>query len=291
VDDGSSDHTKAVCASFGSLTVRYVLQAHAGGTQAKSTGARAGQGEVFLFLDDDITVVPQFIESLVEEHSKFNRLIVAGTLHQVTDDETLLRALPSVASTAATGSGPDGSSVNVPFTHCFGGCFSIRRSDYFSLGMLQDPAPGFWPNWEDIDFAYRAHQQGFQFRQVPGTLAYHWDYAFGDLEAYSRRSERAARTAVLLFQKHPGLQRQIPMFRDKEPISLSTDSPGLLVRKLLRGLVSSPPYVFAMQRLRQVLEKHRPGSFLLVLLYRWIVSAHVYRGYRQGLRDLAEANA
>jgi glycosyltransferase involved in cell wall biosynthesis len=289
VDDGSSDNTKEVCESFDTLSLHYVLQDHAGGTQAKNTGALASRGDLLVFLDDDITVVPQFIRCLVEEHLKCNRLIVVGTLHPVTTNNDSPHSLPPGSFTAEDDSSLNRTSVAIPFTDCLGGFFSVRHSDFLELGMLQDPAPGFWPNWEDVDLAYRALLKGFHFRRSVGAVGYHWDHVLRDLRTRCDREERAARAAVKLFQRHPDLQYQIPMFRDKGPISFSADPSDLIVRKAMRSLVSSPPCVFAMRRLAHLFEIHRPNSRLLVLLHRWLVSAHIYKGYRQGLHELAEA--
>jgi len=46
-----------------------------------------------------------------------------------------------------------------------------------------------------------------------------------------------------------------------------------------------------MRWLTRVLEKHRPDSFMLALLYRWLISAYIYRGYRRGLREVAAKTA
>jgi hypothetical protein len=153
--------------------------------------------------------------------------------------------------------------------------------------MLQDIAPGFWPNWEDVEFAYRASQKGFHFRRSLGAVGYHRDHVLADLKTTLNRWERAAYAAVILFQKHPALENEIPLFVDKGPISLSIDPPRLVVRKCLRSLASSPPLVFVMQNLAQVLEKHRPDSQLSVLLHRWLISAYARKGYRRGLLELS----
>lgn len=282
VDDGSSDNTQEVCERNYSFKLHYRPQAHAGGTQAKNTGALTSQGDMLVFLDDDITVVPQFIECLVREHQSGTRLIVIGTLHSMTDT----RGLPVRMARKSEDHNVNCSSIEIPFTDCWGGFFSIRRDEYLELGMLQDPAPGFWPNWEDVDLAYRAYRQGFQFRQSLEAVGYHWDHALYDLDTFCRREERAAYAAVLLFHKHPELSSLIPMFRDKRAISLSTDPPGLILRKVLRSLSSCSPSVWFFQRLAHALGKFSPRSILLVLLYRWLVSAYIYKGYRQGLREL-----
>jgi hypothetical protein len=46
--------------------------------------------------------------------------------------------------------------------------------------------------------------------------------------------------------------------------------------------------LWTMKRLARLLERKAPSTFLLGLLYRWIVSAYLLKGYRQGLRELAD---
>lgn len=286
VDDGSSDSTQSVCESFDSLRLRYVLQDHAGGTRAKNTGALASQGELLVFLDDDITVVPHFLSCLAREHAKGHSLVLVGTLYPVgdnTDPSQLLQRLLEEGSDDP----PNCDSIEIPYVDCLGGFFSIRRSDFMELGMLQDVAPGFWPNWEDVEFAHRAAQQGFHFRRSLGAEGYHRDHILADLSTTLDRWERAAYAAVLLFKRHPDLEHELPMFPDKGPISLSADPPQLIVRKCLRILMSSLPSVFVMRSVAQILERRRPEAHLLTLLRRWLISAHAFIGYRRGLRDLS----
>lgn len=52
VDDGSSDNTREVVASFGDA-VRYVWQQNRGMAGARNTGIREARGEIISFLDDD----------------------------------------------------------------------------------------------------------------------------------------------------------------------------------------------------------------------------------------------
>ena len=289
VDDGSSDHTEQVCTACTAIAVRYVLQDHAGGTQAKNTGAVAARGALLIFLDDDITTEPQFIESLVKEQLAHAPLIVMGSLYQMTANKSLLRASPQQSPPEGAHDVTDEASLTVPFTQCLGGCFSIWRSDFLELGKLQDPAPGFWPNWEDVDLGYRAHLRGFQFRRSRQAIAYHWDHSYDSLDVICRRSWLAGRSAVHLFQRHPGLRDQLPMFREKEPLTWGKDSVKLLLNKGVRRMLWMSPSVFVMRKLAQILEKHQPNTYILVLLYRWIISAHIYKGYQEGHRELAEA--
>lgn len=45
------------------------------------------------------------------------------------------------------------------------GLIAIKKSDFFGLGMFQDPTGG-WPNWDDVDFGYRAVKVGFYYGAV-----------------------------------------------------------------------------------------------------------------------------
>jgi len=75
------------------------------------------------------------------------------------------------------------------------------------------------------------------------------------------------------------------MYEDKTPIAWHSDPPRLIVRKLARMAASTRPSVWAMEHLVRLLEHSYPSPTLLRPLYRWIIGAYIYQGYRQGLRE------
>ena len=279
IDDGSNDGTREMCADMSDLPLKYVWQPHLGGTAAKNRGVDESQSDLILFLDDDITVNKHYIESLANHHINQAKSISMGTLHHVGPDEQFD---PDQLHTESS----EGSCIRVPFTECLGGFIATKRVDFISLGMLQDPAPGFWPNWDDIDLAYRAEKAGFTFWRCKGAIGFHRDHVLADLDTECRRWEHAARSAVLLFRKHPGLRTEIPMFRDKGSIAWLQDPPKLVLRKLARQLVSSTPSMKVMQTLVTMMKQSKQPAQRL--LKRWIVSGYIYRGYRKGLEEFAQ---
>src|SRR5439155_21300139 len=102
----------------------------------------------------------------------------------------------------------------VPFTECKTGFLGIRREAFAALGGFEDPGGG-WPNWDDVDFGYRASQEGFRLLQIDEAVGEHWDFALADLTTACERWRRASRAAVYRLRKHPAIQSHLPMFDDK----------------------------------------------------------------------------
>lgn len=283
VDDGSTDATPDVVGGEFICRLRYYRQSNSGAPAARNLGAKHSEGDLLIFLDDDISVQPRFIASLVQEHATHDHIIGLGTFRPYVVGHSTPFGAIYAQITATQDVRPEDNGF-VPFVELTSNCFSVQRTAFCAIGMMQDPTNGkLWPNWDDLDFAYRAHLQGFRFRRSPLAVCFHRDHAVRDLGTYCRRMERAARAAVCLFQKYPDLEAELPMFRDKGPISLKQDSVSLVVRKALRSVLSSGPAMWSMERVVRRVEVAFPKPSLLVPLYRWMVGGYLYRGYRQGL--------
>lgn len=283
VDDGGSDGTEAIVHRTFPFALRYVRQENQGAAVARNRGASEARGDILIFLDDDITVTPEFISAFQAELSSSTPTVAVGALRPPAwPDRRVFRDL--YAQVTATGLQPD-----IGFADCLSGIFAVKRDDFKRIGAMQDVAGDGRTAWGDVDFGYRAYRLGYRFRRAVGAIGYHDDRAIQDLTTYCRVQEKASQQAVLLFRKFPDLQAHIPMFRDKGPIAWRHDQPALILRKLARQIASSPPAMWAMERSVPLLERYAPNSKLLALFYRWIISGYIYRGYRDGLRDLASA--
>ncbi len=283
VDDGSTDGTPEVANLAFPYRLRYVRQDNAGSAAARNHGAQKSSGDLLIFLDDDITVETEFVGALVRLHMGDRNVVGMGTFRPWLPDAAtpFQRVVSGITKVDATG--------EVCFTECTSNNVSILREDFFVLGMWQDVAGDGATLWGDVEFGYRAHLRGFRFMRSAEAILYHRDYAAVDLKVACSRSERAARLAIALFQRHPELVSMLPMFRDKIPIDIAADPPTLIIRKLLRMMASSRLAVWGMKQVVRRLETHFPKPWLLRPLYRWIIGAYIFRGYRQGLRQLRKA--
>lgn len=280
VDDGSSDDTRRIAELRLPYPLTLIGQENQGAAAARNRGAGYARGEVLIFLDDDITVSPGFIGGLLAELAAPLTIGVGVLVPPAWPDHRLFRDLfAGLTATRTTG--------ELAFTECLSGLMGVRRADFERIGGWQEVAGDGRSAWGDVDFGYRGHTLGYRFRRATDAIGYHDDRAIEDWPTYCRQQERAAELAVLLFRNRPPLETSIPAFRDKGPVQWGADGPQLVGRKLLRQALSSPPSMWAMSGAVRALERRGALSRPLVLLYRWTISGHIYRGYRRGLAAAA----
>ena len=283
VDDGASQQIAALARESFPFTVRYLCHNRQGATASRNAGALESQGEILIFLDDDICPAPHTLETLARACLEADRTVMLGTLITPEANKTSVFArltAPSTYSAQAITQDYDAQA-----TDCLTGLLAIRRAAFFELGMFQDPTGG-WPNWDDVDFGYRAQQAGYRLRRSAAARAEHWDYSIGDLSTACRRWQRASQSAVRLLRKYPALGPALPMFADKAPIDWRLDSPRLITRKLARRLAASSIVLAGLEWAARLLEQRWPAEPALRRLYRWIVGAYIFRGFQRGLKEL-----
>jgi glycosyltransferase involved in cell wall biosynthesis len=284
VDDDSTDGTPTVAHEHFPFAFVYARQKHKGATAARNLGAAISQAEVLIFLDDDVTVSPQTLEAFAEACYHRTKVLVMGTLYRRSSVAGSVYSAIMLAPPHHAQAGPD--EVDLPFVECNTELLACRRTDFLDLDMLHDPTEGAgWPNWDDVDFGYRAHLSGFRLLQSGKAIGEHWDYSASNWIVACQRWHRASRSAVWLFHRHPELKGRIPMLHDKTPIVWGQDSALLVARKLARLLGSSPLIREGMRRLISFLERQYPSPALLSRLYYWLEGAYMLQGYRQGLRE------
>ena len=289
VDDDSTDGTPTVANEHFPFAFVYARQKHKGATAARNYGAAISQAEVLVFIDDDVTVSPQTLEAFAEACYHKTKVLVMGTLYSRSSVAASVYAAIMLAPSHHPQAGPD--DVDMPFIECNTELLACKRTDFLDLDMLQDPTEGAgWPNWDDVDFGYRAHLSGFRLLQSGKAIGEHWDYAVSDRIAACQRWYRASRSAVWLFKRHPELKGWIPMLFDKTPIVWGQDSPLLVARKSARHLLSSPLVREGMGRLVSILERHYPSPVVLSRLYDWLQGAYMFQGFREGLREFERAD-
>lgn len=290
VDDGSTADTQTIASQQFPFTFRYLQQKNQGATAARNYGATSSQSEILVFIDDDVTISPHTLEALVETCCQRTKVLAMGTINKRSSVNAAVYT--PVVLTMADHSLIAHDDVEFHFIDCNSELLACKRRDFFDIGMFQDPTGGHgWPNWDDVDFGYRAHLKGFRLLGASKAIAEHWDYSISNRTTACERFYRAGRSAVWLFKRYPELQTLIPMLYDKTPVVWGQDSPLLIARKLARHLVSSRPVLGSVVKLVSMLEQYYPSPRVLRRLYYLLHGANLLLGYREGLRELKLAGA
>lgn len=281
IDDGSAVSYTEVLAQQRPFAVRYDRQANGGEGIARNRGVTMARADFIVFLDDDMTVVPDYVAALLAEHRAHPDDLLLGNMWVPAEDGG------TVFQRVIAGDSCPGPAGEVPFTAMAAGVLALSRTIYEALGGMEpfpDPKRGVWM---DLAFAYRAHTLGHGFRRCGPAIAYHHDYTMTNHAAHAQRMYRVSLMAPLAFRLLPGLRHHVAMFHDKGPIEWRGDPPRLIARKAMRAVLSAGPTVALLEGLCAILERHYPRPAILQPLYRWIAGGYIYRGYRDGLRSLA----
>jgi glycosyltransferase involved in cell wall biosynthesis len=279
VDDGSTDGTQDLFISL-SLpeSFRYIRQSNQGAAAARNRGAAEARGDILVFLDSDVVPDPVLLEEHLTSHRVHDRVLTVGRT----------RALPAehfdlfyeVLGDDIFASDHGDKEKPLTFQQVLSRNFSLPRESFFEVGRFDQDFPG--SGFEDIEFAYRATQLGFDVLYNPRAAGDH--HHTGTLSEVSRWMYNYQVSAVLLMKKHPEIRGQIRHLRDKEPIQWRRDGLGLVIRKLVREGLALPPSMWLMERVVSAVERWYPSRHLLRFIYWQVLGSHLFCGFRDGLK-------
>lgn len=276
VDDGSTEDIPAMLQSLDlPYTFHFLQQSHRGPAAARNLGASQAQGDILLFLDSDMIAVPELLTQHLKSHTNPSRLMIGPRSCYTVGGK--MRPYEEF-DYRPDGTDPRLDKLPLSFQEVFTCNLSICQAGWQQIGGFDEQLSSF----EDVEFAYRAEQSGMQIMLNPQALAYH-NHA---LDFQERRSKAAAyaRCAPLLFHKYPEMRSKILHLREKEPLNWKTDTPGLVIRKLIYNILAFKPILQWMEWLFPRFYCWQGFSQIAKFLYWKILSSYLWIGLRQGIR-------
>lgn len=190
VDDGSSDATHEVAASYG---VKVLFQPHRGIGAARNLGVDQAQGDIILFTDADCAPAHDWIETLMEPFQD-SEISGAKGIYKTYQRGVIARFAQLEYEDKYDKMRKD---EYIDFVDTYSAAY---RKSVFSKDGGFDPT--FHRSGEDIEFSYRLAERGYKMVFIPQAIVYHRHVdSLGD---YLRRKFYVGYWRVLMYRKHPG---------------------------------------------------------------------------------------
>jgi glycosyltransferase involved in cell wall biosynthesis len=284
ISDGATDGTDEAFAQPLEAPRTRLLRQEVEGfglSAARNYGIREGEGRLVMFFDDDMVAHEQMVEMHIVAHSQVgDEVAVRGRVFPSPElPETPFCQIVLGDICRLYEENPDQGRF-IDFHNAVSWQTSYHRETIAGVGGYDETFRVY--GWEDIEFSYRWSQAGLRFYYDPRPISYHNDQR-QTLAAHAKRMRTSSKMAPILFQRHPELIQELPMYFDKAPIVWGQDSPGLIAKKMVRQAFASRLSMSAMERLTPMVEQVVPSPKLLRRWYYGFLGGHVLQGYREGL--------
>lgn len=259
VDDGSTDDTKDM---IDALEVPYDLvyerQERRGPASARNRAIRLARGEIMIFIDSDIMVVPDFVEAHLEAHQRA-RLVAVGLVVHTNDLEN-----------------PDSASFRITdMSRAFfaTGNVSVEKECLLEAGLFDEAFDEY--GWEDLELGHRLQKLGLQKVKVPRAIGYHYKepLTVAAVPQHRQRERERGRMALVFYERDPSWTTRLQV--EMSPIMFGLD------RLLSLG---NWPERDGTQRLLEFVEA-RGWDRVLRVMVRLITHHDYMEGMREALRE------
>jgi len=274
IDNGSADHTRKVLDQKAHQypNLKHFSQLKRGAAATRNVGIRNAQGEIILFIDDDILADTGLAETHLNYHRHHSRAAIIGgvTTPWTSSRDPFLRYLRDrrIFNPYSITGGP------VDFSYYHTGNVSTARSLLVEAGGFNEEF--FIYGMEDIELGYRLEKIGCRMVHGPDARAEH--HYFPRYDQFIQRCEQAGYSLGKLIELHPELKTRF-VENGKRTRLLKQFHP--LYRMFT--FTSRP-----VSRLVTLWEEQRGTGSVSTLLdrhYYWALRYHFFLGYRQYNRD------
>lgn len=216
INDGSNDGTKEYLDNTKfNFNVQIHHQENKGQAFARNKGIEMSNGNIIVFIDDDLIAIPDFLEYHLKEHEQDSNCVVLGRIYRINVEDFKIVTDPIYANFKSGMQSIksyikkdlyldmvervfDKELNNIAWICFTGGNSSISKENLVN-------ARGFDANFyrwgpEDIELGYRIYKNNFVFKYCPHIINYHLDVEKNRNQMLSD----TARNLKYLQKKYPG---------------------------------------------------------------------------------------
>ena len=244
-------------------------------SSARNAGAKVAAGEFLVFLDDDITVGPDFLEAHLAGHRAWRSALIVGAIHL--PETALTRPFGRFRQALEKRGIPPQRGVTRARNFCTAANMSIARRQFLQMGGFDETLV----SAEDQDLALRHSEAEGTIVFLPEALGIHRDEAL-EVRSYCSRVEWGSEHLVAFCRKHPAWPDNVSREQVNGPIRWRQEPTGESARKVAKKILACPPTVQFLFGVTAFIERVAPKSRMLDRVYRLLLGVHIYRGYRRG---------
>ena len=193
VDDGSTDRTPALLATYGDRILVIRNRTAHGFAGACNAGVAAAAGESVVLLNNDTIPTSGWLSALVNYALRNPAAAVVGAKLLFPNDTVQhagvaigLDSLPHHIYAGFPGDHP-ATSVSRRFQIVTAACALFRRGPWQDLGGLDT---AFQNGWEDVDYCLRAGEAGHEIHYCAESIVYHLESATRNVESDAERGNQ-----------------------------------------------------------------------------------------------------
>jgi glycosyltransferase involved in cell wall biosynthesis len=245
---------------------------------ARNTGAREAHGELLIFIDDDIAVKSDFVEKHWQAHQEFSDALAVGEILLPPDSNKT--AFGRFRQKLEKDGIPRKRGLVAEKNFCAAGNASIKGEFFLQLNGFDTTLS----SAEDQDFALRHTAQGGQIVYLPEASVIHEDNAL-DIRGYCQRNEWGSRLMLPFYERYPDFPPNIEREKVNGLVKFGKEPVANSFRKIVKRLIASKISVAILFKTAAALEKIAPDSSILDKIYRLLLGAHIFRGYRVAMKE------
>ncbi len=215
VIDGSTDDTEAVIRRQGTglENLRIIVQKNGGRSISRNHGAKIAQGELLIFLDDDMRPTADWLQThLAKQTQHPNTIQVGGQLEDFAVIQTDFQHYKAQLSRKWSAEVPQKEPLQKHNLFLTAANFSISKALFFQLGGFDERLT----DAEDFDLGVRAFQQGIPIYFDKDNIAWHDDFI--TCQSYIKRLKQYAQAHQKLLALNPETYASYPQY---QPQSMS----------------------------------------------------------------------
>jgi len=243
---------------------------------ARNIGAAIAAGEWLVFLDDDLTVEDDFLSCHLGARDQWPKALVVGSIRL--PGETLQTPFGRFRQRLEDQGLPQEAGQAPSPNFCTAANMSLARETFQAVAGFD----GAIISSEDQDFALRHTARGGHIVFLPQARAVHWDTSL-DIRSYCGRSEWGSKHMPPFCRRYPDWPDNVERDKVNGPLQFGREPLGQSLRKSVKSALALKPVGEILFFIAAFLERATPNSAMLEIVYRLLLGAHIFRGYRAGL--------